>query len=101
VPTAWDPPPGGGTGPRPHDSIQVNTSSLRSSVVVPDEIDGMRRSAAIGGTWTRTDIERLLGACAAVLAQRAVVVAVLEQLVRHSARREPPSTSWARIVGGK
>jgi hypothetical protein len=36
----------------------------------PQELDGMRRSLAIGGTLTRADAERLLDTCQALLEQR-------------------------------
>jgi hypothetical protein len=36
----------------------------------PEELDGMRRSLAVGGSLTRADTERLLDACQALLAQQ-------------------------------
>jgi hypothetical protein len=38
------------------------------------DVDGMRRSLAIGGSRTRADTERLLDACQALLTQRAAIV---------------------------
>ena len=46
----------------------------------PEDVDGIRRSLAIGGTLTRADTERLLDACAALLAQRAAVARILAEL---------------------
>ena len=40
----------------------------------------MRRSPAIGGSLTRADTERLLDACAALLAQRAAIERILADL---------------------
>ena len=40
----------------------------------------MRRSLAIGGSLTRADTERLLDACAALLAQRAAIARILDEL---------------------
>ena len=40
----------------------------------------MRRSLAIGGSLTRADTERLLDACAALLAQRAAIARILGEL---------------------
>ena len=40
----------------------------------------MRRSLAIGGSLTRADIERLIDACASLLAERARISAVLAEL---------------------
>jgi hypothetical protein len=48
--------------------------------VQPEDVDGMRRSLAIGGTLTRADIEQLLDACAALLAQCAAVARILAEL---------------------
>jgi hypothetical protein len=48
-----------------------------------EDVDGIRRSLAIGGTLTRADAERLLDACQALL----------EQLGPRSAKRAPLSTS--------
>jgi hypothetical protein len=44
------------------------------------ELDGLRRSLAIGGTLTRADIESLIDACDALLAQRAAVERILGEL---------------------
>jgi hypothetical protein len=46
----------------------------------PEHVDHMRRSLAISGPLTRSDTERLLDACAAVLAQRAVIARILDEL---------------------
>jgi hypothetical protein len=46
----------------------------------PDDVDGMRRSLAIGGTLTRADTERLLDACATLLAERAELARILADL---------------------
>jgi hypothetical protein len=46
----------------------------------PDDVDGMRRSLAIGGTLTRGDTERLLDACATLLAERAEIARILADL---------------------
>jgi hypothetical protein len=46
----------------------------------PDDVDGMRRSLAIGGTLTRADTERLLDACATLLAERAEIARILADL---------------------
>ena len=40
----------------------------------------MRRSLAIGGSLTRADTERLLDACAALLAERAAIARILAEL---------------------
>ena len=55
----------------------------------------MRRSLAIGGSLTRADVDQLLDACTALLAQRAAIERILAELGpsfrEHAA---PPSTSW-------
>jgi hypothetical protein len=48
--------------------------------VKPEELDGMRRSLAIGGSLTRTDTERLVDACANLLAERAAIARILAEL---------------------
>ena len=40
----------------------------------------MRRSLAIGGSLTRADTERLLDACANLLAERAAIARILDEL---------------------
>jgi hypothetical protein len=60
-------------------SEKPNTRSTLSFVRLED-VDGMRRSLAIGGSLTRTDTARLLDACQALLEQREAIAAVLSQL---------------------
>ena len=48
--------------------------------MAPEDVDGMRRSLAIGGSLTRADTERLLDTCAALLAQRAAIARILGEL---------------------
>jgi hypothetical protein len=48
--------------------------------MAPEDLDGMRRSLAIGGTLPRSDIEGLLAACANLLADRAAIVRILGEL---------------------
>ena len=57
-----------------------NTSSLTSSSMSPEELDHMRRSLSIGGTLTRADTDQLLDACATLLAQRAAIAPILDEL---------------------
>ena len=40
----------------------------------------MRRSLAIAGSLTRADTERLLDTCAALLAERAAIAGILDDL---------------------
>jgi hypothetical protein len=54
----------------------------------------MRRSLAIGGSLTRVDTERLLDACAALLAQRAAIARILDDLGPSCAGRGGRSTNW-------
>jgi hypothetical protein len=58
----------------------------------------MRRSLAIGGTLTRADIERLLDACSALLAQRAAVVRVLAELGPSWSSTRRALNELARVV---
>ena len=45
--------------------------------MAPEDVDGMRRSSAIGGTLTRAYTERLLNVCATLLAERAAIARIL------------------------
>lgn len=47
---------------------------------VRHEVEGMRRSAAIGNGLTRSDLERLLEICDQLLAEREQIAAVLDEL---------------------
>ena len=60
----------------------------------------MRRSLAIGGTLTRADTERLLDACAALLAQRAAIARILDDLGPSWTSTRRALNELARIVGG-
>ena len=54
----------------------------------------MRRSLAIGGTLTRADAEQLLDACATLLAERAAIARILDDLGPSWTERGGHSTSW-------
>ena len=75
-------------------SIRTDTSSLNPPRWHPEDLDGIRRSLAIGGSLTCADTERLLDACAALLAgagrHRSASSA---SSGRRSLRPAPPSTS--------
>ena len=60
----------------------------------------MRRSLAIGGSLTRADTERLLDACATLLAQRNAIAAVLGQLGPSFRETRAALNELARIVSG-
>jgi hypothetical protein len=77
-----------------------NTSSLTSPSMQPEDVDGMRRSLAIGGSLTRDDTERLLDSCQALLEQRAAIAAVLGQLGPSWREARSALNELARIVGG-
>jgi hypothetical protein len=64
------------------------------------ELDGLRRSLAIGGALTRADVEQLLDACAALLAQRAAVARVLAELGPSFRETRAALNELARIVDG-
>jgi hypothetical protein len=65
----------------------------------PQELDGIRRSLAIGGSLTRADAERLLDTCQALLEQRAAIAAVLGQLGPSFRESRAALNELARIVG--
>jgi hypothetical protein len=67
----------------------------------PEELDGMRRSLAIGGTLTRADAEQLLDACAALLAQRAEIERILAELGPSWSQARRALNELARIVGAE
>ena len=46
----------------------------------PDDVVHMRRSLAIGGSLTRADTERLLDAYTTLLAERAAIARILDDL---------------------
>jgi hypothetical protein len=48
--------------------------------MAPEDVDGIRRSLAIGGTLPRSDIEALLEAVERANAERAAIAAVLDKL---------------------
>ena len=60
----------------------------------------MRRSLAIGGTLTRADTERLLDACAALLAERAEIARILDELGPSWTSARRALNELARIVSG-
>ena len=47
--------------------------------MAPEDVDGMRRSLAIGGSLTRAETERLLDS-APLLAERAAIARILGEL---------------------
>jgi hypothetical protein len=63
-----------------------------------EDVDRIRRSLDIGGTLTRADAERLLNACQALLAQRAAIAGVLEQLGPSFRDTRAALNELARIV---
>jgi hypothetical protein len=67
-------------------------------VVGSEEVDGMRRSLAIGGSLTRADVERLLDTCAALLAQQAAMIEVLGRLGPSFRETRAALNELARIV---
>jgi hypothetical protein len=72
---------------------------LESDAVRLEDVDGLRRSLAIGGTLTRGDTERLLDTCQALLEQRAAIAAVLGQLGPSFRETRAALNELARIVG--
>jgi hypothetical protein len=68
--------------------------------VAPEDVDGMRRSLAIGGSLTRADTEHLLDTCQALLDQRAAIAAVLGQLGPSLRDTRAALNELARIVRG-
>jgi hypothetical protein len=68
--------------------------------VRPEDVDDIRRSLAIGGTLTRGDAERLIDACDTLLAQRAAIAGVLEQLGPSWRDTRAALNKLARIVRG-
>jgi hypothetical protein len=66
--------------------------------VQPEELDGIRRSLAIGGTLTRADAEQLLDACANLLAQRAAIERILADLGPSFRETRAALNEVARIV---
>jgi len=48
--------------------------------MAPEDVDGMRRSLAMGGSLTRADTERLLDVCATLLVERAAIARILGEL---------------------
>jgi hypothetical protein len=69
-------------------------------LVRPADVDGIRRSLAIGGTLTRADAERLLDACRRLLEQRTAIVGVLERLGPSWLDTRAALNALARIVCG-
>jgi hypothetical protein len=69
-------------------------------LVRPEDIDGIRRSLAIGGTLTRADAERLLATCEALLAQRSAIADVLAKLGPSWRETRAALSELVRIVGG-
>ncbi len=61
----------------------------------------MRRSLAIGGSLTRADTERLLDACAALLAQRAAVARILGELGPSFRETRAALNELARVITGQ
>jgi hypothetical protein len=59
---------------------QRRTRVLECRPVRLEDVDGLRRSLAIGGTLTRGDTERLLDTCQVLLEQRIAIAAVLTNL---------------------
>ena len=49
-------------------------------LVAPEDVDGMSRSLAIGGSLTRADTERLLDACATPARRAAAIARILDEL---------------------
>jgi hypothetical protein len=74
--------------------------SLLLSAMAPEDVDGMRRSLAIGSSLTRADTERLLDACQMLLEQRAAIAPVLGQLGPSWREARSALKELARIVGG-
>jgi hypothetical protein len=69
-------------------------------VLRPEDVDGLRRSLAIGGSLTRGDAERLLATCEALLAQRSAIADVLAKLGPSFRDTRAALNELARIVGG-
>jgi hypothetical protein len=63
-----------------------------------EDVDGIRRSLAIGGTITRADTERLLDECQTLLEQRAAIAGVLEGLGPSFRETRAALNELARIV---
>jgi hypothetical protein len=57
--------------------------------VSPEDVDGIRRSLAIGDTITKADAEQLLDTCRTLLERQTAIARVLDQLgpSRTDARR--------------
>jgi hypothetical protein len=66
-----------------------------------EDVDRMRRSLAIGGSLTRADTERLLDACADLLAQRDAVTRILGELGPSFRETRATLNELARVVGGR
>jgi len=81
-------------------SSSANISSLRFFSVQPEDVDGIRRSLAIGGTLPRSDIEALLAAVERANAQHAAIAAVLDKLGPSFRETRAALNELAKIVGG-
>jgi hypothetical protein len=66
-----------------------------------EELDGIRRSVAIGGTLTRADTERLLDACATLLAERAAIAGILAELGPSWMSTRRALNELARVIRGQ
>ena len=80
---------------RPAEHSFANLSLMR-----PEDLDGIRRSLAIGGTLTRVDSERLIEACAKLLDERAAIVRILAELGSSWTGARRALNELARIVNG-
>jgi hypothetical protein len=67
-------------------------------VVRPEEVDHIRRSLATGGTLTRADAEQLRETCEALVAQRAAIARVLDELGPSWRDTRAALSELARIV---
>jgi hypothetical protein len=65
----------------------------------PEELDHMRRSLAIGGSLTGADAEQLLNACASLLAERAAIARILDELGPSWTRARRALNELSKIVG--
>jgi hypothetical protein len=64
----------------------------------PEELDGMRRSLAIGGSLTRADTERLLDTCANLRAEQAAIARIVAELGPSFRQARAALNELARIV---
>jgi hypothetical protein len=79
------------------DSPRCERAFYRRRVRLED-VDGLRRSLAIGGSLTRGDTERLLDACQSLLEERAAIAGVLDKLGPSFRETRTALNELARLV---